>query len=340
MSWKEEFRAAVKDRQQLGKLLNLEIASLPNYPLFIPQRLIPILKRSSALRQQYIPSTEELSTQGLTDPIGDKVHLAAPQLIHRYKKRALFLPTQTCPIYCRFCFRKNELGQDPDLFSSQFEKTFDYLKKNKEIEEIIFSGGDPFVLDNSKIKLYLERFLDLDHIKYVRFHTKFLTTIPSRFDRELLEVLKFFSKRYKSVSLSFHINHLDEIDQEVDQTISSFPKELNLLVQTVLLKGVNNTVEDLKKLFQKCIDLELRPYYLHHPDIVTGAMHFGVSLEKGRELYAQLREELPGWALPHYIIDIPEGHGKTLAFNSETIEFSGKLINRLGQTIQLNSHLH
>ena len=340
MSWKKEYQSAIRNHSQIENLLGLEVPLIPDYPLFIPQRLIPLLKNSKALRNQYLPSTKELHPQGLKDPIGDKVHLAAPQLIHRYKKRVLFLPTQTCPVYCRFCFRKNELGQDPELFTSQFEKTFLYLNKNKEIDEIIFSGGDPFILDSSKIEYYLNKFLEIKHIKYIRFHTKFLTTIPSRFDEELLSILKNFTLKYKKISLSFHINHSDEIDEKVIQIASSLPKEINLLVQTVLLKDVNDNVEDLKSLFHKCIDIGLRPYDLHHPDIVAGAMHFGVPLEKGRKLYSQLREQLPGWAIPHYIIDIPEGHGKTLAFNSESIEFSGKLINRLGQTIKLNSHLH
>ncbi len=339
-SWKNEYKEAIRKSDDLENLLGYRLPHIENYPLFIPQRIAQKLKNHQSLYTQYVPSHEENAPQGLKDPIGDQTYQVAPQLIHRYPSRALFLPTQTCPVYCRFCFRKNELGKEPDLFSSQFDKTLSYLKKHPEIKEIIFSGGDPFVLDNIKIKYYLNQFLELDTIKHIRFHTKFLTTIPSRFDEETKKLLLNFSKKFNTLSLSFHINSVDEFDEEVEKTVLSFSRSLNLIVQTVLLKGVNDSKEDLLALFEKCLDLGLRPYYLHHPDQVEGAMHFGISLEKGREIYSKLRSHLPGWAIPHYVLDIPGGHGKALAYNSESFHFSGKLIGHMGNNVDLEGQLH
>lgn len=334
MIWKQELKESLKNISDLKTFLGDDSLS-SSYPVFIPKRIaqkIKSLGKDSALYKQYVPHEKEEHLEGMIDPIGDMNYRAAPQIVHRYKNRVLFLPTQVCPIYCRFCFRKNELGIQKELFTPEFEKSLDYLREHSEVEEIIFSGGDPFILDNEKIKFYLDEFSKIKHIKYFRFHTKFLTTIPSRFEKELMGLLESYNQK---INIVFHINHVEEIDSEVEEIIRHFPSKINLLSQSVLLKGINDNHKDLLSLFEKLIALDIRPYYLHHPDQVKGAMHFGVSLKEGRKLYQKLRDSLPGWAIPNYVIDIPGGEGKTSAYNSETFEFSGKLINRVGQEVSI-----
>ena len=272
-----------------------------------------------------MPSPEEQSAQGLADPIGDQTYLKAPQLIHRYKNRALFMPTTICPVHCRYCFRKNELNEDGQLFHRDFVKTLDYLTAHPEIEEIIFTGGDPLILSDKILKKYLTSFSTIPSLKFFRFHSRTPVIIPSRITDDLLNLLQEFQ-----VKLVIHINHPEEISTEVANAFNKL-RPYAPLAQSVLLKNVNDHPDILEDLCRKLMEFNIRSYYLHHPDQVKGGLHFYLPLAAGRKIYAQLRNRLPGWAIPQYVVDIPGGHGKVNAFNPETFHFSGALIGRLGQ---------
>ena len=310
------------------------------YPLFVPYRLAVLIKnqgKNGVLAREFLPDLSELDQDfnraGLLDPIGDKAFHKAPQLIHRYPSRALFNPTSVCPVHCRYCFRKNELNQKDELFHSQFEETLDYLRSHPEISEIIFTGGDPFTLSNEKILFYLKAFAKISSIKDIRFHSRYPVIMPERFDEGLLSILTESSSSFRTLSLAIHINHASEVDdlaRATIKTLSALP--VQLLSQTVLLKGVNDEASTLMELYQLLIELKVRPYYLHHPDRVKGGMHFYLPLEQGRRIYASLRSQLPGWALPQYVIDLPGGEGKISAFNPETWAYSGSFLNLQGQS--------
>lgn len=343
IGWQNDMRSGLKNKKELEAFLNCKIPETP-YQFFIPKKLALKIKKlgpESVLWKQFIPSEEEnnqsLQDEGLEDPIGDKAYQKPGQLIHRYKNRVLFLPTEKCPVYCRYCFRKNELGRNDDLFHPEFEKSLAYLNTHPEINEVIFSGGDPLILSDKKIFNYLKEFSKIPSIKYIRLHTRVPMIIPGRINDDFLQILKFGVKSFSSFALSIHLNHLDEIDSEVEKRIEKLQiKGLTLLSQTVLLNGINDTPEDLKALFYKLIELKIRPYYLHHPDQVKGGMHFYVPLKKGREIYSTLHNSLPGWAVPQYVIDIPGGEGKVSAFNPENLEFSGQLISKSGKYFPLD----
>ncbi len=318
---------------------------IEKYAFHLPLKIAEKIRTSgpkSALAKQFLPHTDEVNNRsGMYDPIGDQAHAQGGQLIHRYESRALFAPTTVCPVMCRYCFRKNELNAKDDLFDADFTQTIQYLKSHPEIEEIIFTGGDPLVLSNQKLEFYLSAFAEIKTIKYIRFHTRFLNTIPSRIDDGLISILKDASTKFESVIIAAHTNHLDEFDVEVDSAYAKLKAApVQLLTQTVLLKGVNDSAEILTELFKKIISLGWRPYYLHHPDQVKGGMHFYLPLEEGRKIYAQLRQKLPGWGIPHYVIDIPDGHGKVSAFNPETYKFGGELIGANGVITKLKSDNH
>lgn len=337
-SWKNNLKLAFKNSRDLYRFLEwkAEDAFLveKNFPVFVPVRLAEKIKKqgpNSVLAREFLPDLREIDEQlnfdGLEDPIGDKAFNRAPQLIHRYSSRALFTPTSVCPVHCRYCFRKNELNSADELFSADFEETLNYLKAHPEISEIIFTGGDPLTLSNEKLEKYLDAFSQISSIKDVRFHSRYPVILPERLDDDFKALIQKFAQKFRTISLAIHANHLDEFDLENSQKILELSKlNIQLLSQTVLLKDVNNDLTSLLDLMNHFISLKVRPYYLHHPDQVKGGLHFYLSLEEGRELYGQLRNQLPGWAIPHYVIDIPGGSGKVGAFNPETLTFSGQLI--------------
>lgn len=293
--------------------------------------------KSPALINQFVFNDIELNQKsGLIDPIGDQAYAKVPGLIHRYTNRALFIPTEKCPIHCRYCFRKNELASENDFLKNDFDQVLRYLTDHPEINELIFTGGDPLMLSNEKIKFYLEHFAKIASLKFIRFHTRTPIALPKRINQEFTNLLKAFQQRF-IIHLVIHTNHLSEWTDDFYIALKRLNQShIPMLGQTVLLKEVNDDFQSLKELFENMALYQIRPYYLHHPDQVKGAMHFYLPLKKGREIYSKLRNCLPGWALPNYIIDIPGGAGKTPAYNPESFDFSGKLINRTGQLIAVN----
>jgi lysine 2,3-aminomutase len=332
MNWVEELRTAIKTNEELEAFLGCKIPKTP-FSIFLPRNFAKKIKDmgpNSSLWKQFIPQVEENSPEGLIDPIGDQEFLKAPQLIHRYKNRALFLPTTICPVICRYCFRKNELSTQ-DLFLPRFKETLDYLLNNPQIEELIFSGGDPFILSDEKISFYLEEFKKISSLKFIRFHTRTPIILPSRITPNLAKTLNDYSSM--KITIAIHVNHFEELDHEVEDAISKL-KGINLISQTVLLKDVNDDPKILKELIHHLISLDIRPYYLHHPDKVKGGMNYYLDINRGREIYHSLRDEVPGWALFNYVVDLPGGKGKTPAFNPETFAFSGNLLGKDGNLYQ------
>ena len=319
--WKEQLRNALKTKSDLEVFFGHQFPDHQGFFPLLPRALAAKIKKagsSSALWKQFLPdikeSNVELQKSGHQDPIGDMAKLIAPQIIHRYKNRALFLPTSICPVHCRYCFRRNELQSDHDLFSGQFDLSLQYFKEHTEIEEIIFSGGDPLMLSNQKLDFYLTQFSAISHLHYIRLHTRMITTIAARIDPQLIELLVKTKKNLHQLNLVIHINHTDEIDPEVEHAIELLVQAgIPVLSQTVLLKGINDNQAQLILLFKTLAKLNVRPYYLHHPDQVQGGMHFYVERHTASDLYRSLRQYLPGWALPHYILDSPAGTGKEIA---------------------------
>lgn len=347
-SWKTEFSRSFKNIADLYRYLGWELSDehkqvATTYPVFIPINLANKIKNEGPdgiLAREFLPHEleldKDLNQQGLEDPIGDKDYHVAPQLIHRYQSRALFTPTTICPVHCRYCFRKNELNAADELFGPDFEQTQEYLKNHPEISELIFTGGDPLTLSNERLKKYLAAFAAIPSIKDIRFHTRYPVILPERIDEEFLTLMEEFSAHFRTITMAIHANHINEFDETNKVAIRRLAATpLQLLSQTVLLSGINDRVEDLLNLFEQFMELKIRPYYLHHPDRVKGGMHFYLPLIKGRELYLALRKHLPGWALPHYVIDLPGGHGKISAMNPETTTYSGQFLTKDGATISL-----
>ncbi len=315
-SWKDDFRDALRTQEECESFFETTLPHTP-YSLFIPRPFAQKIKESgegSPLWQQFLPSLQENRHDGLTDPIADQGHAVGGGIIHRYQNRVLFTPTEICPIQCRYCFRKNELHQNLDVFKSNLDHLRGYLLHHPEVEEVILTGGDPLILSNSKVYDLLDAISKIESIKMIRFHTRTPVILPNRINSGLVEVLNHFSRQFLAISLVLHTNHLSEWTPEFLRGLKRLrPLPINLLSQSVLLKGVNDNKEDLKVLFNSLYTRGVRPYYLHHPDPVKGGMHFMLSREEGRKLYLSLKKEVSGVVLPHYIIERPKGAGKTFA---------------------------
>lgn len=339
MSWQTEFKDALKSQAELNLFFETDFPKTP-YPIFIPKSFAEKIKNhgiNSPLWKQFLPhQDEETNRSGRYDPIGDITHSKGNQLIHRYQNRVLFTPTTICPVLCRYCFRKNELAEKDEVFNQNFLEAKNYLRANPEINEVIFTGGDPLILSNEKLAGYIQDFSEIESLKYIRFHSRTPIILPSRIDEGFLAIMESAAQIFKRSMLMIHVNHGDELDAEVEMAIKALTSVgIEVYSQSVLLKGVNDTTEILAELFSRLADIKVKPYYLHHPDEALGAMHFHMSLETGRRIVQPLHDLLPGWALPEYVIDIPGGEGKVPALNPESFAFSGTLINRQGKEIKL-----
>ncbi len=255
------------------------------------------------------------------DPIGDVKNLAAPRLTHRYENRAILHLSSLCAVYCRFCFRKAQLNQlERTLYEGSLDPALQYLQEHTEIRELILTGGDPLSVTDSVIQRLFKQIAQVRHIRTVRLHSRMAVTLPHRFTPSLIELL---SQDWGfQVTLVSHFNHPQELTFEARSALKALRKSgITLLNQTVLLSGVNcltfgSSSECLQSLFQELYEIGVIPLYLHHPDWTPGTFHFRMSIEKGKELFSQLKGALPGPALPQYVLDIPQGYGKTSILDS------------------------
>jgi lysine 2,3-aminomutase len=339
--WQQELAQAFRSSRELSAFLGWDIPQLSSYPLLVTRPLAEMIRAQGpegVLARQFLPQEIETTQEGLVDPIGDMIHAKSAQLIHRYDNRALLIPTTICPVNCRYCFRKNELTGN-EFFAQDKEQTLNYLQAHSEIEEVIFTGGDPLLLSSERLKTWLAALSEISHVRFIRFHSRVPVILPTRLEQGLADLLNSYRERFQFIMI-VHTNHPSEWSPEALSTVKNWAVPgLMWLAQSVLLKGVNDSVTELQNLFRFLSTHGIRPYYLHHPDQVKGGMHFWLSLEAGRALWGQLHKQVPGWMLPQYVIDIPGGHGKVAAFNPETHTFSGTLLDRHGRSIPATSPL-
>jgi lysine 2,3-aminomutase len=241
------------------------------------------------------------------DPLGEEEREKVPHLVHRYPDRVLFLATDRCASYCRYCTRKRWVGQGPTPLKEDQQEAFDYIKRNPEIKEIIFSGGDPLLLSDERIYQLVSQSFAISHIDFVRFHTRMLSFAPMRITDALCEIFAKFSPLF----LVTHFNHPQEISEITKEALEKLYKSgVVLLNQSVLLKGINDNEAVLLELFKTLSKNKVRPYYLHQCDVVNGASHFRVPIEEAIALSHSLRGKISGHCLPTFVLDTPGGHGK------------------------------
>ena len=260
----------------------------------------PILK-------QILPDGQELNDPYFEDPdpLKEEIYSPIPGLIHRYQDRVLLYTTDRCAVYCRFCTRKRKLlEKNPEV---DFEPALTYIHSHHEILEVILSGGDPLYLSDSKLDWLLGKLKNIKHLVSIRIHSRMPVVLPMRFTDPLIQILE----TYSPLTLVAHFNHADEITDETAVCINSLRRAgVTVLNQTVLLKNINDTPEDLKKLFLSLIRIGVKPYYLHQCDEVRGVSHFKTDIRTGQNILQELWGKIPGIAIPRLVIDLPDGGGK------------------------------
>lgn len=259
--------------------------------------------------RQFLPTAAErvIHDGDLADPIGDRVHEAAPGLTQRYPDRAILAVTQTCEVYCRFCFRRETVGASGLLPEAGLAAAMAYLARTPAIREVILTGGDPLSLSPRRLGRILTRLAEIPHIDTLRIHSRVPVVAPDRIDTAMIEALAC----HPCLWLVVHTNHAQELTPAALGALGRLHRSgVPLLSQTVLLRGVNDTADALETLFRALIRARVKPYYLHHCDLARGAGHFRTTIAEGRAIMAELRRRLSGIALPAYVLDIPGGFGK------------------------------
>lgn len=263
------------------------------------------------IARQFVPDARELiDTPGESpDPIGDEAHSPVEGIVHRYPDRALLKIVHACPVYCRFCFRRETVGPGGEFLSGEkLEAAFDYIARTKELWEIILTGGDPFILAPRRVREITDRLAAIDHVKVIRWHTRVPLVEPDRVTADLVGALK---AKDKAVWISIHTNHPREFSAQGRAALARLADSgLPLIGQTVLLRGINDDAATLDALFRMMIENRIKPYYLHQGDYAPGTAHLRTTLDEGQALMRALRYRLSGLAQPTYVLDIPEGFGK------------------------------
>lgn len=264
---------------------------------------------AEGVARQFLPDAREqiIRPEELADPIGDRAHEPVPGLTHRYPDRAILHLTQTCAVYCRFCFRRETVGDSGTLDDTALEAIYAHLAATPAIREIILTGGDPLVLSPRRLGAVMRRLVALGTLDMIRIHSRVPVVAPERIGSEMLAALD----AGLPVWIVLHINHAEELTQQAREALTQLVNAgIPLLSQTVLLKGVNNRAETLEALFRALLRLRVKPYYLHHCDLARGAGHFRTTIAEGQALMATLRGKISGTALPTYVLDLPGGKGK------------------------------
>src|SRR5438105_3330874 len=295
---------APDELEALGRLEGEFKTAIPPYYFSLIDPADPF----DPIRVQSVPDArEEASGFELEDPLEEDKDSPVPGLTHRYPDRVLMVTTPNCTMYCRYCTRKRATLTRGgwEGVSKDDERMIEYVRKNRQIRDVIVSGGDPLTLPLGKLKFYLDNLKEIDHVDVIRIGTRVPVTLPQRlYDNELIDTLAAADKVY----IQTHFNHPREITPEAARVCKSLLRAgMPINNHTVLLKGVNDNLETIRRLLRGLLRIKVRPYYLFHCDPVIGAGHFRTSVWKGLEIMEGLRGHLSGLAIPTYVVDSPHG---------------------------------
>ncbi len=326
--YKWQLRHRVSNLSQLKGLLNLSTeekegllltgtklatAVTPHYFTLIDPE-----DENCPIRKQVIPRIEESleSPMEMADPCGEDEHMPVPGLVHRYPDRVLFLVTDRCASYCRYCTRSRVVsGVGEQKLELQWEAAFEYLENTPQVRDVLLSGGDPLLLSDKILDKLLTRLRKIPHIEFVRIGSRIPVFLPQRITPELCAMLR----KHHPLFISIHTNHPKELTQEVKEALGRLSDSgIPIGNQSVLLRGINDNVEIQKELCQKLLMCRVKPYYLYQCDLIKGSEHLRTSIKEGIKIMEGLRGHTSGYAIPQYVIDAPGGGGK-IPINPEYI---------------------
>jgi EF-P beta-lysylation protein EpmB len=321
-SWQQSLSNAINDAEELlsrlglsDKLQAIDKDKIRQFPLRVPQSYVDKMRYGDAadpLLRQVFPLIDEAYSDDnyIADPVGDHLAVKAPGILQKYQGRALLLTTGACAIHCRYCFRRHFPYADSNPLASQWHETLKQLQQDLSISEVILSGGDPLSLTDDKLAKLVQDLDTIPHLKRLRIHTRLPVVLPERIDKHLLRWMK--QTRLKMIMV-IHANHANEIDQHTEKVLAKLQAAgCQLFNQTVLLKGVNDSVEALCQLSERLSEVNVVPYYLHLLDKVAGAQHFDVPETQAVELMEAIRKQLPGYLVPRLVREIQGEASKTV----------------------------
>lgn len=303
-----EEHLTLSEEERAGVLLSgnkLAMAITPHY-----FNLMDAEDPGCPIRRQVIPRIEETweDPDEMSDPCGEDSHMPVPGLVHRYPDRVLFLVTDRCASYCRYCTRSRVVsGVGEQELHIEFEAAFRYLERHTEIRDVLLSGGDPLLFSDAKLDALLTRLRAIKHIEFIRIGSRVPIFLPQRITPELCRMLQ----KHHPLWLSIHTNHPRELTTEVRDALSLLANHgVPLGNQSVLLRGVNDNADVMKSLVHKLLMCRVRPYYLYQCDLIQGSSHLRASVSDGIDIIEQLRGHTTGYAVPQFVIDAPGGGGK------------------------------
>ena len=328
-NWQSQMSDLITSPEELLKELQLSpedllsgaILASQQFKLRVPRAFVGKMKLGDALDPlllQVLPHHLELEEHAgfVTDPLGEEQANQLPGVLHKYKTRFLLTLTGACAIHCRYCFRRHFPYQENLPKNEDWLNIQNYIESQPDINEVIFSGGDPLTLSNRKLKLWIERLESLQQIKFLRIHSRVPIVIPNRVDEELVSLLKNSRLR---IILVVHSNHAAELDDLTCARLSLLvQQQITVLNQAVLLKGINNSAQVLVDLSYRLFDAGVMPYYLHVLDKVKGAHHFDLSPKEINLIYKDVLENLPGYLVPKLVREIAGEKNKTPLFGVST----------------------
>lgn len=331
--WHWQLKNRITNLYQAEKVLSLSIEEkraithINNFKFAITPHLISIMDKfdpNCSIRKQLIPSCEEMkrSVIEVQDPLSEDKNRVAPGLVHRYPDRVLLLVTDMCAAYCRFCTRKRLVSQGEKILKEdEFKLSLSYLKENKNIRDVLISGGDPLILEDEKIEYYISKIREIEHVEIIRIGTRVPVNMPQRITEKLCQMLK----KYHPLYISIHFNNPKEISQETKKACEMLANAgIPLGSQTVLLKGINDKPQIMMKLVHELLKIRVKPYYIYQCDLVPGTEHFRTPISVGIKIIQSLRGFTSGYAVPTYVIDAPGGGGKVPIYPEYVISKSKK----------------
>jgi lysine 2,3-aminomutase len=304
------------DAGLISKERAAEIASVgARYAVAVTPAMAELIDASAAedpIARQFVPDARELDRYPSedADPIGDNLKSPVPGIVHRYPDRVLLKLVSVCPVYCRFCFRREMVGpgKSAALSEADLAVALDYVRARAQIWEVILTGGDPLILSPRRIAEVTAALSGIPHVKILRWHTRVPCVAPERVTPSLVDALASSSK---TVYVALHANHPRELTDAARAACRRLiDAGIAMVSQSVLLKGVNDDADTLEALMRGFVEMRIKPYYLHHGDLAPGTAHLRTSIAEGQTLMRALRGRLSGLALPTYVLDIPGAHGK------------------------------
>jgi lysine 2,3-aminomutase len=318
--WHWQIANRIKTPEQLELMLHLtpeerdaSVSHTTGLPFSVTPYYMSLLNAddpAEALRRSVIPTIhEQLRGPGeADDPLGEEGQSPVPGLVHRYPDRVLFLLSDFCSTYCRYCTRSRVVGHGEVLPTRErLERAFDYIRRTRSVRDVLVSGGDPLTLGDEKLEWILRNLRAIPHVEMLRIGTKVPAVLPQRITGQLVRMLR----RYHPLWMSLHFTHPSECTPESARACGMLADAgIPLGSQTVLLKGINDDVDTMKALMHRLITMRVKPYYLFQCDPISGSAHFRTPVEKGLEIIRGLRGFTSGYAVPTYVIDAPGGGGK------------------------------